>query len=75
MPRYFFDTYVGRFSWVDGEGREMPRDEVEAAALNALADAVRGTLPEMPTPDMSVNVRDELDKSVFAASLVITIRR
>lgn len=71
MPRYFFDTYVGRFSLVDTEGREMTRDEVEPAALNALADAVRGTLPEM----LSVNVRDEADNSVFAASLVITIRR
>ncbi len=75
MPRYFFDTYVGRFSWIDRTGRRMTRGEVEASASIALADAVRGALPEMPIRDMSVNVRDEGDIAVFAASVVIKIRR
>ncbi|MGO4838077.1 hypothetical protein AB4144_38105 [Rhizobiaceae sp. 2RAB30] len=74
MPRYYFDTYIGRFSRVDTEGCEMTRDEVEPAALSALADAVRGTLPEMPIQDMSVNVRDEDDNPVFGASLVLNIK-
>lgn len=74
MPRYFFDIYVGRFFWVDDEGKELPPDEVSAVALNALADAVRGALPETPAQDMSVNVRDEDDNAVFAAALVLKIR-
>ncbi len=74
MPRYFIDRYVGRFSWVDNDGQEMLPDEIQETALSALADAVRGAQPEMPLQDMSVNVRDEDDNAVFAASLALKIR-
>ncbi|MGO4837507.1 hypothetical protein AB4144_35200 [Rhizobiaceae sp. 2RAB30] len=60
---------------MDDEGREILPDEIQETALNALADAVRGAQPEMPLQDMSVNIRDEDDNAVFAASLVLTIRR
>ncbi len=59
---------------MDNDGHEILSDEIQETALNALADALRGAQPEMLLQNMSVNVRDEDDNAVFAASLSLKIR-
>ncbi|MGO4839791.1 hypothetical protein AB4144_46840 [Rhizobiaceae sp. 2RAB30] len=74
MPRYFFDTVVGRDVMVDDFGLEFfSRDQMRAAALHALPELARELLPNSSSRRTSVKVRDELDRTVFAATLTLTI--
>lgn len=75
MPRYYFDTNDGRSVLIDQVGLELATlEEVRWAALDALPDMARDTLPRHSMNELSVNVRGEDGRLVFAASLVLVIQ-
>lgn len=72
MPRYYFDTNDGRSLEVDQTGLDLATiEEVRWAALDALPDMARDALPRRPVRELSVQVRDEGNRIVFTASLVL----
>jgi len=70
MPRYFIDTDDGRFQHRDEVGFELP-DPTTArkAALDALPDMARGSIPNGDDTRLVVTVRDETGETVYTATL------
>ncbi|MGN6145673.1 MAG: DUF6894 family protein [Mesorhizobium sp.] len=72
MPRYFFDTYDQDELNRDDEGLECNvKAEIQERAIDALPDMAREALPDGPNHDFRVQVRNENDRVVFQATLVL----
>ncbi len=77
MPRYYFDTDDGNRFKRDVIGQDLDGPEtVRRAALEALSDLARSTLPEDGDKRlMIVRVRDAEGRSVLKASLSLLVER
>ncbi|MEX6504889.1 hypothetical protein [Jiella sp. M17.18] len=72
MARYFFDVQDGEDFIRDEEGLACPsREEVRLAAIAALPTMARDALPDSDRHEISVHVRDQKDRPVFRASLLL----
>jgi hypothetical protein len=76
MPRYYFDSDDdGDQSIVDDIGVELPDlDAVKLEASRALADLARDVLPGSIRRELSVSVRDRLDRPVLKALMVFEVQ-
>ncbi len=72
MPKYFFETFDGENDSKDDRGIDCEsRDEVSYHAVMALIDMMRDELPNGPTREFKVIVRDQAAAAVFEASVVL----
>jgi hypothetical protein len=59
MPRYFFDTYDGRFDLIDEEGHELPdRAAARREATRALAEMAADGLSQARSRIFRLQIRD-----------------
>jgi hypothetical protein len=74
MPRYYFDSTDGDHHVPDDVGLEFPDlDAAAHEAVQALPDIARDALPDGDRRDFVTNVRDEIGKVLFRATLSLTV--
>lgn len=70
MPHYYFDTQDGERFTSDDVGLECAsREALRDAAISALPDMARDSLPNGDRQDFIVKVRDDGGRYVFQATL------
>jgi hypothetical protein len=81
MPRYFFDTYDGRFDLIDEEGHELPdRAAARREATRALAEMAADGLSQARSRIFRLQIRDGADSgskprsTTDAAKFLTTLR-
>ena len=73
MPRFFFDTYDQDKLSRDDEGIDCGSiRQVQDRAIDALPDMAREALPNGPTHEFRVEVRNRQGRIVFRTSLSLT---
>ena len=74
MPRFFFDIRDGH-STVDDVGSEFPNvHAARNAAIKALPEIARDQIGSGCSREVSILMRDEAGRNLFAASLNLTSR-
>jgi ABC-type uncharacterized transport system YnjBCD ATPase subunit len=75
MPRYFFDCSCDQKTAIDEDGLELASPaEARVAALEALPDLLKESLPDQPAQELSISVRDQSGRLVFTTSLFLSMR-
>ena len=70
MPHYFFDTDDGDRSQRDEEGLDLPDAQAaRTAALEALPDMVRDTLPDGDRRSFTATVRNQHGTVLYTVTL------
>jgi hypothetical protein len=72
VPRFFFDTYDGKFLARDELGQEVESlDAAKAVAQAALPEMAKDELPDGDQRVFIVSVRDETDQVVMRVALTM----
>jgi hypothetical protein len=74
MPRFFIDTSDQNVFCRDEDGTNYPDlDAAKAAAVSALPDMARDSLPDGDAHTFTAVVRDEHDRPMVQASLILCV--
>ena len=74
MPRYFFDTFDGRYFATDEEGQELESlGAAKAQAQKSVVEMVRDEVPDGDHRSFVVSVRDENSREVLKVALALVV--
>jgi len=74
MPRFFFDTFDGRYFAADDEGQEF--DDLQSAkaeAQRSVVDMARDEIPDGDHRSFVVVIRDEAGREVLKVALALVV--
>jgi hypothetical protein len=74
MPRFFFDTFDGRYFAADEEGQELESlGAAKAQAQRSVVEMAKDELPDGDHRSFVVSVRDETGGEVMRVALALVV--
>ncbi|WP_414476204.1 DUF6894 family protein [Microvirga sp. M2] len=74
MPRYYFDTYDGRFFATDDEGQELEGvSAAKAVAQTAVVEMAKDEIPDGDERTFLISVRDQVGREVLRIALSLMV--